>query len=309
MSIIQKEFHFLSSTGECTVFAVLKSPEAPKAVIQIHHGMAEHMGRYQDFIHHLCTLGYAVIIHDMANHGRSNDNVEDLGYFGAKNGWQALVEDMKDVCLLGKQACPNIPYVVFGHSMGSLVTRCFIAKYGNMVDGAVISGTVGFNPFSEALIAMTNAATLIKGKKFVTDFFDKVAFASYNDRFEKRTKFDWLTRENDIVDQYVADEKCGFLFTAQGYNDLAHLVSVTNTPAWYKAVPTSLPICLLSGDQDPCGDYGKGVTEVYKKLKASGHKVSMKLYGNARHEILNEKCRELVYEDIANWIENSVFEK
>lgn len=304
MEIQHQEYSFPSATGVCDIFAQSWAPEEPKAVVQIHHGMAEHSERYIEFAEYLCSRGYAVIIHDMANHGRSNQSPELTGYFGETDGWKNLVEDMKKVMVIARKAYPSLPYFVFGHSMGSFITRCFIAKYGTGLSGAVICGTSGTNPLAGASLLFSNLIGKMKGTTHKSTLLDNAAFGAYNKGLAGRTKFDWLTRVDEAVDAYIADPMCGFLFSAQGFHDLGELLIHANADAWYAAVDTNLPLCLISGAKDPVGNYGKGIEEVYQKLKQTDHNISMKLYAEARHEILNEVNKDCVYDDVANFYDN-----
>lgn len=304
MSVKHKEYFFPSSTGVCQIYARSWCPDNPKAVVQIHHGMAEHIERYDEFAQYLAQRGFVVYAHDMANHGKSNQNPDERGYFGEKDAWKNLIKDMKNLYDIAKKEHPDLPYFVFGHSMGSFITRCFIAKYKDAVDGAIICGTGGKQGAAPAGLALTNIIGAFKGKKSKSAFVQNMAFGTYNKPFGNRTEFEWLTRDEKIVDKYVADEMCGFLFSVQGFNDLLKLIVSANADSWYDSVPKDLPICLISGDKDPVGNFGKGVEEVYKKLKETDHNVYMKLYGNDRHEILNERNKEDVYIDVVNFIEN-----
>lgn len=305
MEIRHQEYTFPSATGVCRIYARSWTPqEGVKGIVQIHHGMAEHSDRYIGFAEYLCGRGYAVYTHDMANHGKSNQNLEETGFFGEKDGWKNLVEDMKQVMELAKKEHPGLPYFVFGHSMGSFITRCFIAKYGQGLSGAVICGTSGTNPLAGASVMLSSLIGKLKGKTYKSSLLDNAAFGAYNKGLPCRTDKDWLTRDDAVVDQYIADPMCGFVFTAQGFNDLGNLLVAANAAAWYEAVDCKLPLCLISGDKDPVGNYGKGIEEVYHKLKDSGHNVSMKLYAGARHEILNETNKSSVYEDVANFYDN-----
>lgn len=305
MKIIHQEYSFPSATGVCQIYAQSWAPEeGVKAIVQIHHGMAEHSDRYIDFARYLCSRGYGVYIHDMANHGKSNQDLEQTGFFGEKDGWKNLVEDMKTVMELARQAYPGLPYFVFGHSMGSFVTRCFIAKYGQNLDGAVICGTSGRNPLAGVSITLSSLIGKLKGKLHKSNLLEHAGFGAYNKGLPGRTDKDWLTRDDAVVDRYIADPMCGFVFSVQGFNDLGNLLVSANADAWYAAVARDLPLCLISGTKDPVGNYGKGIEEVYQKLKHTGHNVSMKLYAEARHEILNETNKDAVYDDVANFFDN-----
>lgn len=300
------EFGFSSATGQCDIYACKYTPEnsEAKAVIVIHHGMAEHQERYQDFIEYLTDNGFAVYMHDMANHGKSNKNFDLTGYFGKKDGYKALVADMKTVFDKAKAEYPSIPIFTMGHSMGSFVNRCFTAWYNDLgLAGTIYMGTGGPNPIAGMGDMLSSAIAKMTGYTKKVALLDRITFGAYNDKFEKRTAYDWLTRDNEIVDKYIADKYCGFLFSAQGMNDLIKLNINANSDEWYAKLPKDLPILLTSGAMDPVGEYSKGINAVGDRLKASGHnKVTVKLYDDARHEILNETNKDEVYADILEWL-------
>ena len=310
MDLVRNTYSFPSHTGNTDIFVQSVSPEDPTAVkglIQIVHGMAEHTDRYLDVAQYLCSRGYAVFMHDHAGHGRSVKTDEDNGYFADKDGWLRLVEDVYEVTKLAKTQYPGKPLIIWGHSMGSFITRRYIATYKDAVTGAVICGTSGANPGAAVGIALANLIAKTKGPKAKAPLINSIAFGAYNKRFEGNTGFEWLSANEENVRKYVADPKCGFLFSASGYRDLFHVLKSVSGPDWYAAVPKDLPIKLISGEDDPVGNYGKGVLEVYNKLKASGHtKVSVKLYPGLRHEIHNEKTNAEVYSDIADFADTLI---
>lgn len=305
-----KEFSFKSATGVCTIHGCEYEPEngEVKAVVVLHHGMAEHQVRYRDFIEYLTENGIAVFMHDMANHGKSNQNVEETGYFGEKDGYKHLVKDMKTVFDMAKCAFPDKKIIAMGHSMGSFITRCFTAWYSDAgFSAAIYMGTGGANPAAAAGDVLSSVLAKIQGSKHKSKFIDKVTFGSYNKKFEGRTNFDWLTRDSKIVDKYIADDYCGFLFSLQGMNDLVKLNICANSADWYNSVPKDIPILVISGDMDPVGNYGAGLREIHERLIESGHtKAQLKLYNGGRHEILNEINKDEVYADILAFIENRV---
>lgn len=307
------EFLFPSKSGLADIHAQSFEPESRGEVIgifQIAHGMAEHSERYREFAQHLCSRGYAVFLSDHIGHGKSVSDNEHLGYFGEEKGEETLVEDIYGLTLLIKAKYPQVPIFLFGHSMGSFVARSYASKYGNELTGTIFCGTSGPNPGASigALIASVIADK--KGAFYRSEFINNLAFGSYNKKIKpSRTPFDWLTRDESIVDAYIADPLCGYLFTAAGYRDMFKLLKQVSAKTWYKQIPSDLNILLISGNADPVGDYGKGVNEVYKLLKSSAHSfVSLKLYDDCRHEILNELNRQDVYSDIADW-SDSVLEK
>lgn len=301
-----KEFKFESATGVCTITANAFIPDDKnvKAVLVMHHGMAEHNERYYDFFKYLTSGGIAVFMHDMANHGKSNQNSDETGYFGDFDGYKGLIRDMKTVYDLAEKEYPDKKIVICGHSMGSFVARCFTAQYADAgFAGAIYIGTGGSNPMAKIGLAVADAVVGIKGAKYKSKLIDKLTFGSYGKGTEGRTTFDWLTKNTEIVDEYINDSMCGFLFSAAGMRDLVNLNIMANSAEWYERVKKELPIFVVAGDKDPVGAYGKGIKEVYDKLIATGHSNAvMKLYENDRHEILNETDKETVYADILAFI-------
>lgn len=307
MKAIKNEFTFKSVSGLADIHAASFVPEdkdSVKAVLQIAHGMAEHLERYEAFADALCENGIAVYINDHIGHGQSVSSKEELGYFGEKDGWKNFVEDCRELMLIAKKEFPGKPYIFFGHSMGSFVARSFSAKYASELDGAVFCGTSGPNPAAGIAVSLAGLIAKIKGTHYRSKFIDKLAFGAYNSHFEKRTPFDWLSRDNWQVDKYIADELCGFLFTAYGYRDLFSLLSSVSAKEWFENYPKQLPVLILSGAEDPVGEYSKGVQKVYDSLKAAGKdNVTLHLYKNGRHEILNEEALfDTVCVDLVSWI-------
>ena len=276
-----------------------------ETVLVINHGMAEHQERYLGFITFLTDHGITVYMHDMANHGMSNENLRDGGWFGERDGYRGLVDDLRIMVLRARAEHPGARLIVMGHSMGSFLCRLYTSWYpDNPFDGAIYMGTGGPNPAAGTGLAAASVIAKLKGKKHKSKTMDKLAFGSYGKRFEHRTAFDWLTRDQEIVDRYVSDPYCGFLFTVQGMHDLVQCNKESNEPKWFKDVPKDLSILLVSGAEDPVGDYGKGIDDVAAKLRAAGHtNVTEKLYAGDRHEILNELNKEEVMNDILQWIE------
>lgn len=302
MDHLHHTYSFVSHTGNGQIFVQSLAPADPTAVngvIQIVHGMAEHTDRYLDAAGYFCDHGYAVIMHDHAGHGKSVTNEADQGYFGEKDGYKKLVDDIYEVTKLAKKHFPDKKLILWGHSMGSFLARSYIVKYKSAVDAAVICGTSGKNPGAAPGIFLASCVAKFKGPRAKSQLINNIAFGTYNKRFEGRTDFDWLSANEENVTKYVADPKCGFLFSAAGYRDLFSVLKSVSGSDWYAAVPASLPIYLIAGEEDPVGSFGKGVREVYDNLRATGHdKVSIKLYKGLRHEIHNEKSNREVYDDI-----------
>lgn len=307
--MIRKEFNFPSSSGLCDIFAQSFIPDSGnvKAVIQISHGMAEHSDRYIPFAEKLCEAGYAVFTNDHLGHRRSVKDDSMLGFFGSEKGYMNIVNDCKKLTEIAKAEYPDVPYFFFGHSMGSFIARCYTKYYGDGIDAAVYCGTSGPNPGASAGIAIAKLIGKAKGEMYRSRFIDSVAFGTYNKKTDKKTAFDWLTKDENKVDEYIADEYCGFLFTAAGYKDLFSALNEANADDWYNSFDKALPVLLIAGEDDPVGAYGKGVTKVYENLKNTGHSdVTLKLYPTDRHEILNETDREDVMAYLVSWFDSKV---
>lgn len=310
MTVVKNEFTFPSVSSLADIHAASYKPDDNEiiAVVQIAHGMAEHLERYEAFAEELCKNGIAVYINDHLGHGKSVKNEAELGYFGKKDGWKNFVEDCRKLTEIAKNENPGKPVFFFGHSMGSFVARAYSLKYANEIKGAVFCGTSGPNPASDIGAALAGLIGKIKGDHHRSKLIDKIAFGAYNSKFEKRTAFDWLSRDNEQVDKYIADELCGFLFTTNGYRDLMELLGFVSKESWFEGLSKELPVLVISGAMDPVGEYGKGINKVCDMLAQKGKKnVEKILYPNARHEILNEKeCFDSVCDDVISWIKNNI---
>lgn len=278
---------------------------APRAVVQIAHGIAEHVERYDAFAEFLARNGFLVVANDHLGHGKSITDASELGFFAESAGWELAVNDMHQLYALTHAEYPALPYFLFGHSMGSFLTRTYIIKYPSELMGAVICGT-GQQPDALIQIGRTVGRAEIrrKGAAYRSPLLNNLAFGAYNRGIEpKRTDYDWLTRDPAIVDAYAADPLCGFVPTAGLFTDMMDGLAYISRRANLERMDSKLPILFISGDKDPVGENGKGVQKAYDRfLKAGMQDVTMKLYPNCRHEILNELCKAQVMEDVADWL-------
>ncbi|MDD2440532.1 MAG: alpha/beta hydrolase [Clostridiaceae bacterium] len=300
-----ESFAFESATETGLIQARLYRPEGPpRFLIQVIHGMAEHMARYDGFCRFLTGQGHAVLIFDLPGHGQSAAGPDGLGYFGPRQGSRRVLDDVAAALDQARQTVPDAPCVLFGHSMGSFIARLVCARSGGRYAGAIFSGTSGRNPAVLPGLALANLTGWLGGPQRPNDFLARLMAAGQLDRIDKpRTPVDWLSRDETIVDAYVADPLCGFTFTSAGYRDLLTWLHLVSQPDWAKQVPQSLPMLLLSGGDDPIGQYGAGPHSVREQLLANGRKADLKLYPGGRHEMLNEVNRDQVWQDIAAWLD------
>ena len=280
-----------------------------KGVVQIAHGMAEHSKRYARFAKALINQGFAVYANDHRGHGQTAGSLENVGYFADKDGWNLVVEDMRKLTQLIKKNHPDIPVFLFGHSMGSFLSRHYIFLYANEIKGVILSGTGG-DPGLLGKIGYLVAKRESKknGKKFRSPRLKDLSFGKFNKAFKpNRTEFDWLSRDDAEVDKYVDDPYCGGDFTAGFYEDLLSGLATINDSKNTQNVPQDLPIYLFSGEKDPVGNKTKGVQQVFKAYQKAGIKdVSCKFYPDGRHEMLNETNREEVFGDVVDWLNSHI---
>ena len=302
--------HFSSSfrssdKAHDTAYYVIFPAGAVRGVVQISHGMAEHFERYNAFADFLADHGFVVCGEDHLGHGRTAADESEYGYFSEKSGWENVVKDMFRLTKMMKKNYPEVPYFLLGHSMGSFLARAYATRYSKHIDGLVLSGTSAGSGGTSALLVMLDAAKRLKGDKHRSKFFNNVAFGSYNDKItERNSDFDWLTRDTAIVAKYCNDKRCGFTFTLNGFENLVKLLWYVNNSKWFRTYPKSLPTYLVSGACDPVGEYGKGVLKVFDELNLHDCNVEMKIYKDARHELLNETNREEVYADLLDFFES-----
>ncbi len=276
-----------------------------KGVLQIAHGMAEHSGRYTEFGDFMTKNGFVVFVNDHIGHGQTAKTVQNLGFFGKKNGWHFLVNDVIKLNEIILQQFPDKPVFLMGHSMGSFAVRTAIAKYSPKIKGAIISGT---NAQSGALIKfgifMAWLQGILKNKAKPSKLLDKLSFGKYNTFFKpNKTPFDWLSRDNDRNKNYVDDPFCGTVFSNRFFFDMLSMILFVNKKSTFDKVPKNLPILMFSGTKDPVGNFSKDVQKVYNNYRNSGvNDIKLKLYEDGRHEMLNETNRQEVYNDILNWL-------
>ena len=298
-------FTYPSADGITQIHAICWTPaEKPRAILQIAHGMVEFIDRYDDFARYLNELGILVTGNDHLGHGDSVTSRENWGYFADGDSLDILLQDMHSLTVHTRERYPGVPYILLGHSMGSFLARNWLCRWGDELDGAIVMGT-GMQP--EKLVQAGKLVCSLmakwKGWRHRSPFVDNMAFGSYNKTFEPaRTKRDWLTRDEAVVDRYLAEPRCSFLFTLNGYHTLFSAIEKLHDRELLRKMPKTLPVLFVSGEADPVGDFGKGVRiSADTFLEAGMQDVDLWLY-TGRHEILNETDRELVYAELARWL-------
>ena len=283
----------------------------PRAVLQMTHGMVEYIGRYEELARFLAGQGIAAVGHDHLGHGGTAATKEDYGYFGRPDGNRLLLDDIFAVTRWAKAlpALAGLPWFLLGHSMGSFYARQYLCEHGGELSGAILMGT-GWQPRAAALAgrALCHLLAAFKGWHYRSKLVDGMAFGSYNRSFAPaRTSKDWLNRDGREVDRYLADERCSFRFTLNGYDSLFTGLARLCDKRLLAQAPKDLPLLFLSGADDPVGSRGKGVERAAQSLRDAGVRhIAVKLYPAARHELLLELNRQEVFADIQAFVEQHI---
>ena len=308
MAIVRTEAYFNSSDGEHKIRTLIwRNDElTPIGIVQLAHGMAEHIERYDDFARFLANNSFIVCGNDHLGHGKSVNDKSELGFFAEKNGNIRLVDDMHILTKIMKKKYPEMPYFLFGHSMGSLCARVYAAHFGEELNGAIFCGTAELPAGASALKPILDKLIEKFGPRTVYDklgeIFNKFSSISIP---EKTSDLDWLSKNAENREIYAADELCGFTFTISGYRDVYALASECSGKSWAAIVPPNMPILMISGALDPVGMNGKGVISASDNLVLAGKDPTVILYPGDRHEILNEDDKDRVYNDVLSWLNST----
>ena len=303
------DFYFPSSSGSCQIHARQWLPdEGPYVgIVQLLHGMTEHIERYDAFAQFLNSHGYIVVGNDHLGHGTSVASKADLGYFAEHDGWTHVSNDTRTLQIMTARLYPNLPYFLFGHSMGSFLTRTYLIRFPGTVDGAVLCGTgyMGTGLIHAAKVA-AHAEKLRIGIRGKSKLLMSMSIGSYNKQFQPvRTGNDWLSVNRENVDAYNADPLCGFDTTVGFFSDLADGLALIHSPKKLAQMKKETPVFFIAGGLDPVGNNGDGVRKVYEIFKNTGMTdVDIRIYPGLRHEILNEVCHDLIYQDVLTWLES-----
>mgnify|MGYP004453496865 FL=1 len=308
---VNQEFRFPSADGTTTLYGRTWAPEhgAPKAVLQLVHGIAEHIGRYDRFARFMSDHGYLVCAEDHLGHGNTPENAEDLGYTADKDGWVKMTDNVRALHERIAPQYPGIPYFILGHSMGSFLTRSYLIRYPGTVDACALLGT-GQQPESvlKAGLAACRLEQIRLGKRGRSKLLQSLCFGAYNSQFKpNRTESDWVCSVDEVVDAYIADPFCQVMPTVTLMRDMLTGIRFNQQAENLAKMGKTTPVFFLSGDQDPVGSNGKGVRAAYQSfLDAGCGHVRLKLYPGGRHEMLNEHNWQDVYDELLSWFDQQI---
>lgn len=305
---VQKDsISFMSANNRSKLVGYLwHAPDAAhRGVLQLVHGMIEYIDRYDRFARVLAQEGYVVVGHDQVGHGGSVKKPEEWGHLEPGIGARVFIDDVHSLRLAMVSRYPDLPYYLFGHSMGSFIVRNYIQGHSDGLSGALICGT-GWED-EKALrggILLCKLMGTLKGYKSKLGLLDKMTLGAYDGAFPDEGKAAWLTKDLAIRKQYLHDPRSTFRFSIGGFHELFSLIKQSQNKKLIAHTTKSLPLFILSGEEDPVGEMGKGPVMLYEVLEQLGFTdVTLKLYPHDRHEILNETNYDEVDHDIISWLE------
>ena len=300
---MKKELNLQIST-EIILKGYIYEPKAESiGVIQICHGMSEHIERYDEFMTYLCDNGYTVIGYDQRGHGKTAGTVENCGYMDDTNNIDVLISDVNRINDYIRENYPDQKIYLFGHSMGSFISQRFVELYNGKIHGLILSGS-SFNDglFIKLGHLLSTVITKMKGRRYISKFINNLSLGSYNKSFKPaKTSVDWLSRNHENNIKYEKDEFCGIIFSVSFFKDLTETFTLISKDI--ELIDNDLPILIFSGDNDPVGNFGKGTALLFNKLKSNGiSDLTLRLYKEGRHEMLNETNKEEVFSDVLKWL-------
>ena len=298
--VIQSQFDNLEIHG------VMICPENPKAIIQILHGMCEYKERYEDFMRFFAEQGYVVVCHDHRGHGDSVKDEKDRGFLYDFSG-TAVVEDAALITRYVKERYPDLPVYLFGHSMGSMIARCYLQKYDTLVDKAVICGSPSENPLVNVAILLAKTVRLFRGERYKSKMLAYLSTSKGNERFKEEGPSNWLSRNRENIEKFITNPKGKVHFSAHGYENLFKLMRQTYRKKDYHVQNPTLPIFFVSGSDDAVLVNEKKWRASVNDMKKVGYQnVSSKLYPKLRHEIFNDIGGEVVMQDLLTFFNGAV---
>lgn len=300
----REEFTIKSTHDGLDLGVSLRVPEKPRGILQLVHGMAEHRERYHDFMDYCAEHGFIVLIHDHRGHGASVESESDYGYFG-ENGLEGIISDVHQMTEYLKKRFPGLPLILFGHSMGSLIVRCYVQEYDADIEGLIVCGSPSKRVGSGAGKLVAEVLQLFRGDHHRSNFINRLAFGGYNKRFtDTASPNSWIVSDPAVVEAYDADSRDGFVFTLNGFVVLFGLVQRAYRKKGWKIQNPALPIFFIAGADDPCIISRQDFLKAANFMRERGYKnIQHRLYPGMRHEILNEIGKEAVWSDIISWID------
>ena len=303
----KKKFEIKSAYDGLTLKGVIFEPDKAvekKGLVHILHGKSEYKERYEDFMKFLCQNGYVVACHDHRGHGESIENDDGLGWFGDFDG-EAIVNDAVAVTKALKKQYPDMPTVLFGHSMGSMIARCYIQKHDALIDKLVICGTPNKNPLVGVAILLAKCVRLFRGERHRSKMLDYLSTGKGDKNFPKEGRGAWLSSNRENIEAFFTNPKGNFVFTCNGFENLFKLLKNTYTARRYKVSNPDLPIHFISGEKDPVMGSIMDWSRAVDFMHDVGYlKITAALYDGLRHEILNEPSHQKVYDDVLAFIED-----
>ena len=304
---MREEFYFTSSCGNTEIHGVVWKPTGEiKAILQISHGMAEHILRYDEFAKYCSKRGYVVVGHDHLGHGKSVSSAENYGYFNTKNGNEVLIQDTHLLRERVTEEYPSLPYFILGHSMGSTLLRQYILNHGEGLKGVVLSGIVAPESSSTLHVAkfLSRLIGAFKGSHYRSKVLDGLVFGKLDRMMDDpKAKGSWVTSDSKKLEEYTNDDLCGFIFTTNGYYNLFDGLLCLNHKENASSFPKHLPILIVSGSGDPVGGFESGLRKIHDHfINIGATNITLNIYPDAKHEVLNELNREEVYQDVAEWM-------
>lgn len=301
-------FTLPSSDGKNTLACYRTDVPNPRALVQLCHGMCEHFAYYREFAEFLAQDGILAFGDDHLGHGYTPAREQDRGFFAEQNGADLLVRDEHQLSLYMKEQYPGVPLILFGHSMGSFIVRETVARYGDDYRATIFCGTAGPDTPTGIGICVANVIAFFRGKRYRSKWIESVAFHGYNQKYEPGCPTNaWITRDQEHQKLHSDDPFCQFNFSVSAFRDLFTLLKWVSARKWANRLPAKLPVLLISGDMDPVGGWGKGVRKVAARLcRAGSEQVTLRIYPDMRHELLEEIGREQVMKETKRWLEQFI---
>lgn len=303
------KIYYKSSYNKKRLYGKLYIPEGDiKGCVQFIHGMNDHINRYKEIMTYLAKSGYVCFGADLLGHGKSAKNVTQLGFFSEELGYKYVISDTHKLTKIIKNKFKNKPIFLFGHDMGSYIAKLSATKFKNDINGIILSGTCSNKRYAPLAIKILDEVIEKKGPYFRSNLIDKSVSAVYNHKYASPiAKKDFLSRERTVINSVLSDPLCNFKYTLLGLKDIYTLFYYANQKSWFKAIDQNLSVLILTGEMDPVGGYGKGGKEIYDKLmKNEVCDISLNIYPDARHEVLNDLNKYEVFMDIKKWLDDTL---